>query len=86
MLSSLDEKCCMLTYCTALPGQQSLYTREPALLCCGSGMFFPDPGSEFFPSRIQGHKDPRIRIRVKEFKYFLTQKLFQSSRKNDLGC
>jgi hypothetical protein len=25
--------------------------------CCGSGMFIPDPGSEFFPSRI----------RIKEF-------------------
>jgi hypothetical protein len=28
--------------------------------CCGSGMFIPDPGSEFFPPRI----------RIKEFKYF----------------
>ncbi len=33
------------------------------------------PGSEFFPirdtrSRIQGQKDSRIRIRMKEFKYF----------------
>ncbi len=24
--------------------------------CCGSGMFIPDPGSDFFPSRIQGSK------------------------------
>jgi hypothetical protein len=23
-------------------------------------MFIPDPGSEFFPSRIQGQRDPRI--------------------------
>jgi hypothetical protein len=41
--------------------------------CCGSGMFIPDPGSEFFHpgSRIQGQKDfgSRIRIRIKEFKY-----------------
>jgi hypothetical protein len=21
--------------------------------CCGSGMFIPDPGTEFFPTRIQ---------------------------------
>jgi hypothetical protein len=30
------------------------------------------PGSEFFPSRIQGQKDSgsRFRIRNKEFKYF----------------
>jgi hypothetical protein len=30
------------------------------------------PGSEFFPSRIQGQKDSRIRIRIhiKELKYF----------------
>ncbi len=41
---------------------------------CGSGMFIPDLGSEFFQlgSRIQGQKDsgPRIGIRIKEFKYF----------------
>jgi hypothetical protein len=38
--------------------------------CCGSGMFIPNPGSEFFPSRIQGQKDSgsQIRIRIKEFK------------------
>jgi hypothetical protein len=32
--------------------------------CGGSGMFIPDPGSDFFPSRI----------RIKEFKYFIPQK------------
>ncbi len=36
----------------------------------------PDPGSEFSPSRI----------RIKEFKYFNPKKLFQSTRKYDLGC
>ncbi len=36
----------------------------------------PDPGSEFFLSRI----------RIKEFKYFNPKKLFLSSRKYDLGC
>jgi hypothetical protein len=30
----------------------------------------PDSGSEFFPSLIQDQKDFRIRIRIKEFKYF----------------
>ncbi len=37
----------------------------------------------FFPSRIQGQKDSRIRI--KEFKYF-NLKFFLSSRKYDPGC
>jgi hypothetical protein len=36
--------------------------------CCVSGMFIPDPGSEFF------HCRSRIRIRIKEFKYFQLQK------------
>jgi hypothetical protein len=44
--------------------------------CCGSGMFIPDPGSEFFPSRIS----------VKEFKYFNPKKWSLSFRKYDLGC
>jgi hypothetical protein len=39
-------------------------------------MFIPDPGSEFFPSRI----------RIKEFKYFNPKKWFLSSRKYDPGC
>ncbi len=35
------------------------------------------PGSRIriFPARIQGHKDSGSRIRIKEFKYFLTQKI-----------
>jgi len=37
-------------------------------------------------SRIQGQKDSGSRIRIKEIKYFLTLKLFLSSRKNNLGC
>jgi hypothetical protein len=43
--------------------------------------------SIFSGSPIQSKKDPgfRIRIRIKE-KVFLTQNLFLSSRKNDLGC
>ena len=56
---------------------------------------FPDPGSDFFPSRIL---DPRIpdpnffcpgsgsRIRIKELKYFNPKKWFLSCRKYDPGC
>ncbi len=44
------------------------------LMISGSGMFIPDPGSEFFPSRI------------KEFKHFNPKKWFLSSRKYDPGC
>jgi hypothetical protein len=40
------------------------------------GMFIPDPVSEFFPSRIQGQKYSRIRIRIKEFKYFNPKNCF----------
>ena len=41
-----------------------------------------------FLSRIQALKDSgsRIRIRFKEFKYFLTQNMFLSSRKYDPWC
>ncbi len=40
--------------------------------CCGSGMFIPDPGSDFFPSRIPDPNclHPGSRILIKEFKYF----------------
>jgi hypothetical protein len=58
-------------------------TRHIGKQFCGSGMFIPDPKSEFFSSRIQGKKkipDPD------KFEVFLTKKLFLSSRKNDLGC
>jgi hypothetical protein len=39
-------------------------------------MFIPDPKFFHHGSRIQGQKDSasRIRILIKEFKYFLTQK------------
>ncbi len=38
--------------------------------CCGSGMFIPDPGSDFFPSRIPDPNclHPGSRILIKEFK------------------
>jgi hypothetical protein len=57
--------------------------------CGGSGMFIPDPGSDFFPSRIP---DPNClhlgsRILIKEFKYFKKRKKrFLSSKKYDPGC
>jgi hypothetical protein len=59
--------------------------------CCGSGMFIPDPGSDFFPSRIPDPNclHPGSRILVKEFKYFNPQKRknwFFSSKKYDPGC
>ncbi len=46
--------------------------------CGGSGMFIPDPGSEFFPSRISDPNclHPGSRIRIKEFKYFKPKKGF----------
>jgi hypothetical protein len=44
------------------------------------------PGSEFFPSRIQGQKDSGSRIRIIEFECLKPKKLFLSFRKNDLRC
>jgi hypothetical protein len=45
--------------------------------CCGSGMFIPDPGSDFFPSRIPDPNclHPGSQIRIKEFKYFNPKKM-----------
>jgi hypothetical protein len=59
--------------------------------CGGSGMFIPDPGSDFFPSRIPDPNclHPGSRILIKEFKYFnpkKSKKWFLSSKKYDLGC
>jgi hypothetical protein len=45
---------------------------------CGSGMFIPDPGSDFFHTGSW--------ICIKEFKYFKSKKLFLRSRKYDPGC
>ncbi len=58
--------------------------------CCGSGMFIPDPGSDFFPSRIRtvSIPDPGSRILIKEFTYFNPKKpkeWFLSSKKYDPG-
>jgi hypothetical protein len=56
--------------------------------CCGSGMFIPDPGSDFFPSQIPDPNcfHPGSRIPIKEFKYFNPKEWFLSSRKHDPGC
>ncbi len=44
--------------------------------CGGSGMFIPDPGSDFFLSRIPDPNclHPGSQILIKEFKYFNPQK------------
>ncbi len=61
------------------------HVEGPGNQCCGSGMFIPDPGSDFFPSRIMDpnffHPGSRIRIKVCKFK-----KMVLSSRKYDPGC
>jgi hypothetical protein len=54
-------------------------------------MFIPDPGSDFFPSRIPDPNclHPGSRIRIKEFMYInpkKPKKWFLSSRKYDPGC
>ncbi len=56
--------------------------------CCGSGMFIPDPGSDFFPSRIRtvcipdpGSSSKNLSILTPK-----TKKWFLSSRKYDPGC
>jgi hypothetical protein len=59
--------------------------------CVGSGMFIPDPGSDFFPSRIPDPNclHPGSRILIKEFKYFnpkKAKKWFLSSKKYVPGC
>ncbi len=54
--------------------------------CCGSGMFIPDLGSDFFPSRIRtvSIPDPHQRISILTPKK--PKKWFLSSRKYDPGC
>ncbi len=54
--------------------------------CCGSGMFIPDPGSEFFHSgsRVKNIQDPGCAF--KNLSIFNQKKLFLSSRKNDPVC
>ena len=64
------------------------FLKMPGNQCCGFGMFIPDLGSEFFPSRIPDPNSfhPGSRFRIKEFMYFNPKKWFLSSRKYYLGC
>ncbi len=58
-----------------------------SIMCCGFGMYIPDPNYSIPDpgSRVQKDSGSRIRIRINELKYFLPIKLFLSCRKNDLG-
>jgi hypothetical protein len=47
-------------------------------------MFIPDPGTEFFLSRIQGQKGSRIRISIKNLSN-LTKKIFSKLSKICFG-
>jgi hypothetical protein len=51
--------------------------------CCGSGMFIPDPGSEFFHHIFPDPNTPYTfhpgsRIGIKKLKYFNPKKVFQA--------
>ncbi len=76
------------TYCNLLKKLWKSSPQHSGNKCCGSGTFIPDPGSEFFPSRIPGpiFFHPGSRISIKEFTYFNPKKWFISSRKYDPGC
>ncbi len=57
--------------------------------CCGSGMFIPDPGSDFFPSRIRTVSIPDPGSASKNLSILTPKKpkkWFLSSRKYDPGC
>jgi hypothetical protein len=56
--------------------------------CCGSGMFIPDPGSDFFPSRILDRTDsiPDPGSASKNLSILTRKQWFLSSRKYDPGC
>ncbi len=71
--------------CHLRQGKNSLHCSQ----CCGSGMFIPDPGSDFFSIPDPNCLHPGSRIRIKELKYFnpkKPKKWFLSSRKYDPGC
>ncbi len=55
--------------------------KSPKLLtekqCCGSGIFIPDPNFFNPGSRVKKIPGSRIRIRIKEFKYFNTKDGFK---------
>jgi hypothetical protein len=72
----------------SMPSSARCFKKYTPVQCCGSGMFIPDPGSDFFPSQIPDPNcfRPGSRIPIKEFKYFNPKEWFLSSRKYDPGC
>jgi hypothetical protein len=57
--------------------------------CCGSGMFIPDPRSDFFPSWILDPGSELFSSRIPDphqRMYFSQKKWLLSSKKYDLGC
>jgi len=58
------------------------------LSCCGSGLFIPDSGSEFFHSgfRVKKIPDPGSGSASKNPSLINPKKLFLNSRKYDRGC
>ncbi len=58
------------------------YKVATSFQCCGSGMFIPNPGFDFFQSRVPDpiFCHPGSRICIKEFKYFNPKKWFLSSQ------
>ncbi len=57
--------------------------------CCGSGMFIPDPGSDFFPSRIRTVSIPDPGSSSKNLSILTPKKpknWFLSSKNYDPGC
>ncbi len=57
--------------------------------CCGSGTFIPDPGSDFFPSRIRTVSIPDPGSSSKNWSISTPKKAkkwFFSSKKYDPGC
>ncbi len=78
-----------LIFLNYVPGRTILMINQ----CGGSGMFIPDLGSDFFPSRSRipdpNCLHPGSRILIKEFKYFNPKKAKKwclSSKKYDPGC
>ncbi len=62
---------------------------EPFKQCCGSGMFIPDPGSDFLPSRIRTVSIPDTGSASKYLSILTPKKpkkWFLSTRKYDPGC
>jgi hypothetical protein len=55
--------------------QQLREHEESAEHCDRAEVSVPDPGSDFFPSRIRIFFYPGSRIRIKEFKYFNPKKM-----------